>query len=163
MDKIAGCIAAVVAALIGTASIADDRAPRYMDALREELARLNLAATCQPAAGTCTLETLPATAPGPLRIILDDDTATVYMVFSGFLPLATDGPSPALSQRLLELNARLVSARLEYPPREKAVRLSAVLHTDSNFDRRAFRSVLTSLIATAERIRPELAELAKRP
>ena len=43
------------------------------------------------------------------------------------------------------------------------VRLSAVLNTDSNFDRRAFRGVIRSLIRLADRYAPEVGQLTGAP
>lgn len=56
-----------------------------------------------------------------------------------------DPATPAVLQRLMELNWRMLTAKFAWNPQDGEVRLSALLHTDSNFDRRALRSLIGAL------------------
>ena len=56
----------------------------------------------------------------------------------------------------MELNWELLVGKFEWNPRTGEVRLSAVLNTDSNFDRRAFRSIVHALDSIAVRYYREL-------
>ena len=60
----------------------------------------------------------------------------------------------------MELNWELLVGKFEWNPRDGEVRLSAVLNTDSNFDRRALRSIVHSLDTIAARYERELRVLA---
>jgi hypothetical protein len=50
----------------------------------------------------------------------------------------------------------MVTAKFEWDRASRSIRLSATINTDSNFDRRAFRSQLKGLRALAEQLLPEL-------
>jgi len=67
--------------------------------------------------------------------------------------------TPALLRRLMELNFQLLGPKFEWDPATGEVRLSAVLHTDSNLDRRALRSMVHTLLSVADRYQPELTRL----
>ena len=60
---------------------------------------------------------------------------------------------------MLELNGSMLAPKFEWNPRDGEVRLTTLLHTDSNFDRRAFRSLLRSIVRTASRHHDELERL----
>lgn len=162
MRRLAAIAAAAALAISTAAPAAPPKAPRYLDAVRQELARLGVVATCEPAKGVCSFErglgrlgvTVAATAE------CSDETDTVYVAVPRLVAVAGDGPDLALARRLLELNRRLVTAKLEWDPLARAIRLSTVLSTDTSFDRKAFRSQLLALFAAAERILPELEALA---
>jgi hypothetical protein len=135
-----------------------------MPAIRQELARLNLAANCDEATGTCFFTHKIGTEERRFDFGLRycRNTETVYVFIERFLELSSpDGPSLELARRLLELNRRMVTAKLEWDRPTNSIRLSVVINTDSNFDRRAFRSQLKGLIANAERLWPELSSLAR--
>jgi len=140
--------------------------PDYMPAIRQELARLNVSANCDETTGTCffTRSVGAAERPFDFAIRYCRTTETVYVYIERFLELASpDGPSLELARRLLELNRRMVTAKLEWDRPTNSIRLSVVINTDSNFDRRAFRSQLKGLFANAERLLPELEPLAQAP
>jgi hypothetical protein len=137
--------------------------PRYLEAVRQELARLGINASCEPEKGLCAFRK----ALGGIGVEVDataacnDETNTVYVVLPRLLALPDrEGPSLALGRRLLDLNRRLVTAKLEWDPLSGAIRISTVLSTDSSFDRKAFRSQVRALFAAAERLVPELEALA---
>lgn len=141
-------------------------APDYMPAIRQELARLNVSASCDEATGTCffTRSVGAAERSFDFAIRYCRTTETVYVYIERFLDLASpEGPSLELARRLLELNRRMVTAKLEWDRPTNSIRLSVVINTDSNFDRRAFRSQLKGLFANAERLWPELEPLARSP
>ena len=156
--------AALLAFALG-APAAPKPPPRYLDAVRQELARLGFDAACEVDQGVCSFRRRL----GGLGVDVDatvacsDTTNTVSVAIPRLLPLAgTDGPPLALARRLLELNRRLVTAKLEWDPLARSIRLTTVLCTDSNFDRKAFRSQVLALLAAAERLLPELEVLAAR-
>lgn len=162
-----GAIVLLVAALAPRLSDAGPDEPAaadYMPAIRQELARLDVTANCDDATGTCFF-TRKLGADGrtfEFGIRYCRTTETVYVYIDRFLELESpDGPSAELARRLLELNRRMVTAKLEWDRPTNSIRLSVVINTDSNFDRRAFRSQLKGLIANAERLWPELAALAR--
>lgn len=136
----------------------------YMAAIRQELARLDLTARCDDATATCVFqETLgePETA---LDLVLQfsQKTDTVYLVYKRYLSMGEkDDPCLPLALRLLELNREMVTAKFEWDRSAHTIRLSAALNTDSNFDRRAFRSLVIGLRTLAKRLYPELHRLAQ--
>jgi hypothetical protein len=162
MRAFAVSIMVLIFALPLAASAAPKQAPRYLEAVRQELARLDIPAACEPDKGVCAFRVklgglgveLEATA------ALSDEANTVYVAIPRFLPLEDrEGPKLALARRLLDLNRRLVTAKLEWDSLSGAVRLTTVLSTDSSFDRKAFRSQVRALLAAAERLLPELEAL----
>jgi len=158
-------VAAVLAFALGARAEPKNQ-PRYLDAVRQELARLDADAACEAGAGVCSFRRrlsgigvdVDAT------VTCSDATDTVYVAIPRLLALAgTEGPPLALSRRLLALNRRLVTSKLEWDPLSGSIRLTTVLATDTNFDRKAFRSQLLALFAAAERLLPELEALAATP
>ncbi|MDJ0765715.1 MAG: hypothetical protein QNJ97_22215 [Myxococcota bacterium] len=150
---------------------ADDRPPKetadYFFAVRQELARLDVACQCDDAGRTCHCpRTLGNGGDGggrPLELTVQTSrsTRTVYLCINRFIVLQHgDGPSVELARKLLALNREMVTAKFEWDPGTQAIRLSATINTDSNFDRRAFRSQLQGLWRLAERLQPILARLA---
>ena len=157
---------AVLLAFAFGASAEPKAPPRYLDAVRQELARLGVDAACETGAGVCSFRRRL----GDLGVDIDatvacsDETNTVYVAIPRLIALVgSEGPSLALSRRLLELNRRLVTSKLEWDALAGSIRLTTVLGTDSNFDRKAFRSQVLALFAAAERLLPELEALAATP
>jgi hypothetical protein len=159
-----GIAAAVLAlAFCGGTGAAQRRAPRYLDAVRQELSRLGVTAACEPDKGVCAFrkELAGIGAEVEATVSCSDETSTVYVAIPRLLvPADREGPKLALARRLLDLNARLVTAKLEWDALSGAIRLTTVLSTDTNFDRKAFRSQVRALFAAAERLLPELEALA---
>jgi hypothetical protein len=88
----------------------------------------------------------------------------VYLSIERFIVLGeAQSPSLPLALRLLELNREMVTAKFEWDRPTSAIRLSVVLNTDSNFDRRAFRSLIVGLSGLAKKLWPELNQLAHAP
>lgn len=140
-------------------------APRYADAVQHEFAAMGLDAVCSVVSATratCNYR-VRSSATGrdlPAHAIYDDDTDSVYFYVERYLVAPAQAAStPSLLRRLMELNWTLLVGKFEWNPRDGEVRLGAVLNTDSNFDRRAFRSIVLALDTTAARYREELRAL----
>lgn len=161
---LAALAAALLLPITAAAGDGDRDEPDYMPAIRQELARLNVEANCDDATGTCffTRQIGDGGRTFDVGIRYCRVTDTVYVYIERFLVLPSPaGPSAELARRLLELNRRMVTAKLEWDRPTNSIRLSVVINTDSNFDRRAFRSQLLGLWANAERLWPELDPLTR--
>lgn len=143
---------ALLGAVATNNASAQSHAPtRYALAIENELANMGLVAHCASVSSTrhrCSypsrLSTLPNTP--SFQLLYSDETDTVYFYVERFLVLPPEGPkTDAVLRRLMELNAELLIGKFEWNPRTGEVRLSAILNTDSNFDRRAFRSIVRTL------------------
>lgn len=134
-------------------------APRYAEALRAELGAMQLAAECaqQPSGSfDCTFPA-PSAPTSRMHAVYSDATDTVYVYVERYAMLPPEGARTAtLLRRMMELNWQLLVGKLEWSARTGEVRLSAVLNTDSNFDRRALRSIVLALDEVATRYRGEL-------
>lgn len=159
-------------ALASAASLATAQStslPRYAKAIEQELQSMALQPSCQnepKGRYHCTYEARPVIhGQKPIvHAVYSDQTDTVYFYIERYLSLPPDSPkTPVVLQRLMELNWELLVGKLEWNPRTGEVRLSAVLNTDSNFDRRAFRSVVHALDVIAARYDRELRALAANP
>ncbi|MEM1417767.1 MAG: hypothetical protein AAGH15_22905 [Myxococcota bacterium] len=96
-----------------------------------------------------------------MRLLYSDANDTVYMYVPDLAHVDAEDPRlPTVLRRAMQLNWRLLSAKLEWNERTGELRMSTLLHTDSNFDRRAFRNLLSMLLSQAERHADELADLA---
>jgi hypothetical protein len=159
MRALAAAIAVALSFAAGAVPASPSAAPRYLEPVRQELARLGYAAACEPDKGVCSFRVELEGLGTEVEAIaaLNDATNTVYVAIPRFLPISLrDGPPLALARRLLDLNRRLVSSKLEWDALSGSVRLSTVLATDSQFDRKAFRSQVRALFAAAARLLPEL-------
>lgn len=123
-------------------------------------------------AGTCTVRaSAPATTNTtavPRQFVLslhyDDNTDTIYVSIHHYASVRADAPNALqVFRRLLELNWEMLVGKFEWSPASGEVRLSAVINTDSNFDRRAFRGVVRSLLRLADRYADEIARLTGSP
>lgn len=132
----------------------------YFDAMRQELARLNVGAQCNDAARSCSF-TSTVEGIGDIRVSARHHPAsdTIYIFIDNFIEVASaDGPDRELALRLLSLNHRMVTAKFEWDDTTNTVRLSTVMNTDSNFDRRAFRSQIKGVINLSRQLLPEFGE-----
>jgi hypothetical protein len=141
---------------------------RYATAMEQELSAMGVAARCEdePAERIhCRYPLQPATSDRTyvMHAVYSDQTDTVYFYVERYLMLPPGGPrTETVLRRMMELNWELLACKLEWNPRTGEVRLSAILNTDSNFDRRAFRSILHALGSVAARYDAELRSLASR-
>lgn len=153
-------IALIFAMLLCTAFCADAMAkpvPKYLAAVKQEIARLGYRMTCLETEGLCTISpgeisdnTAAPNLPAPIEVIVDDESATVRFILENLLP-ATD-LSLETAKKLLLLNNELMVAKISVDEKTDAVVLSAVVNTDSNFDRKTFRSVLKGFMKVASEL-----------
>jgi hypothetical protein len=142
--------------------------PRYLAAMERELSALGIAATCEadgPERAACTYEARGQVSSRSfaIRILYSDRTDTLYLHVPSYLSAPADGAhTMALLCRLMELNWRLLLGKFEWDAVEGEVRLAMVLNTDSNFDRRAFRSAVRGIAALADRYYDELSRVQAR-
>jgi hypothetical protein len=175
-SKALSWIVASAAAAAMSASAGDVSAqaqPRYLAQMQAELQVMGLAPQCAPTSATVGACSFRGQAPGPdgrtanptarrflVAMTYDDGSDTIYVYVERYAALRADAANVAqVSRRLLEINWETLSAKMEWSASSGEVRLSALLHTDSNFDRRAFRSVVRSVLRVADRYAAELSQL----
>lgn len=120
----------------------------------------------KPTAAVCTTRLAGSNSPGApvrtwlLKLEYDDDSDTIYVYVDRYATVAASSPDAAvIMQRLMELNWEMLVGRFEWSRTSGEVRLGAVLNTDSNFDRRALRSVVRALVRLADRYADEVGRL----
>jgi hypothetical protein len=140
--------------------------PRYLPAIEAELEAMGVAELrCEAndeERGACSFHATGAETDRELDVQLaySDVTDTIYLYVNEFLSAPNDGEHTGpLLRRLMELNWTMLLGKFEWDPTDGEVRLAVVLNTDSNFDRRAFRSGVRALGALADRYYPELHRL----
>jgi hypothetical protein len=140
--------------------------PRYLEAMRQELSAMGIAdAACEatdPQRAHCTVTQHGSTTDRQYEIHLaySDVTDSIYAYVDRYLVATGEGAhTDALMRRLMELNWTMLMGKFEWDPTDGEVRLAMVLNTDSNFDRRAFRSTVRALGALADRHYGELNRL----
>ncbi len=142
--------------------------PRYLEAMRHELDAIGVrAATCQAIdseRGRCTF-TARGISTGrefTVHLVYSDRTDTIYAYVERYLVAPADAQTtPALLRRLMELNWTLLLGKMEWDSTDGEVRLAMVLNTDSNFDRRAFRSAIRGIGQLADRYWGELDRIVR--
>jgi hypothetical protein len=141
--------------------------PRYLGAMRSELSAMRVrgarceATDAQRARCSFTARGITTGREFPVHMVYSDRTDTIYLYVERYLeaPADADG-TPALLRRLMELNWTVLLGKFEWDPTDGEVRLAMVLNTDSNFDRRAFRSAVRGIGQLADRYYGELQRLA---
>jgi hypothetical protein len=140
-------------------------APRYLAAIEAELSALSIPHTCETVTETrarCAFTQRATTSERELAIhlVYSDETDTVYIYVARLAVAPPDASTtPAVLQRMMELNWALLVGKLEWNAADGEIRLSMVLNTDSNFDRRAFRSLVRQIGPLADRYAAELERL----
>lgn len=168
MRAFVSSLLALSAFLTLPAATAQAPEPRYLDAMRAELESLGLAPLCEPESAIrarCELRHVSADARRELHAftLYSDESDTVYVWVPRLIVAPPEDPAtPAILRRIAELNWTMLTTKLEWNPSDGEVRLSAVLHTDSSFDRRAFRNLVRVVLALAERHGPQL-EVLRSP
>jgi hypothetical protein len=171
LSLLSAFVASFVALSASTASA--QAQPRYLAQMQAELQAMGMAPQCAPTSATVGACTIRAQAPGAdgrtpnptarrfvVSMTYDDGSDTIYLYIERYATLRADAANAAqATRRLLELNWEMLASRVEWSPSTGEVRMSSLMHTDSNFDRRAFRSVLRSLLRSAERYAQELSQL----
>lgn len=141
--------------------------PRYLEAMRRELESMGLDGACEAddaERAHCAFDQEGETSDRNLevRLAYSDVTDTIYLYIPGYLTAASDGEhTDAVMRRLMELNWTMLIGKFEWDPTDGEVRLGTVLHTDSNFDRRAFRAAIRGVGALADRHYAELDRIAR--
>jgi hypothetical protein len=165
------------AALLSSLSASAQAQPRYLGQMQAELQAMAMAPQCAPTSATVGACTIRAQAPGAdgrtpnatgrrfvLSMTYDDGSDTIYVYIERYATLRADAANASqATRRLLELNWEMLASRVEWSPSTGEVRLSGLLHTDSNFDRRAFRGLIRSLLRSADRYAQELSQLTGGP
>lgn len=126
----------------------------YLNAIEEELRALGLNPSCDAARGRCTYDFDSQAASNVFNVVVAYDSRdnTVTTSIDRFLIATPQNPRSArLLQRLLELNWQQLVPMYQWNSSTNQVRLAAVINTDSNFDRRAFRGVVQAVHAAGER------------
>lgn len=141
--------------------------PRYLGAMRSELEAMRErnvqceATDAQRAHCSFTARGLTTGREFEVHLVYSDRTDTIYLYVDRYLELPAAGEqTPAVLRRLMELNWTLLLGKFEWDPTDGEVRLAMVLNTDSNFDRRAFRSAVRGIGQLADRYHGELTRLA---
>lgn len=141
--------------------------PRYLPMLREELGHMNIQARCttdNAKLGRCRYSYRSQSLGVTFDMVMEysDESDTVYMWANRYLMIpAASANLPAALRRMMELNSEMLIGKLEWNPRDGETRLSTVMSTDSNFDRRAFRGTVRALHSLCERYFRDLSALAR--
>lgn len=142
--------------------------PRYLEAMRAELAAMRVRdAVCEgndAVRAHCSFRARGLSTGREFQVHMhySDNTDTIYVYVERYVVVPDDGPqTPAMLRRLMELNWTLLGPSFEWNPTDGEVRLKMVLNTDSNFDRRSFRSAVRSIVQVADRYWPELDRLTR--
>ncbi len=140
--------------------------PRYLAAMRTELGSMGIeSAACEAIDSQrahCQLTQRGASSDREYQVELaySDVADSVYMYVDRYLVAPSDGAhTDALMRRLMELNWTMLLGKFEWDPTDGEVRLAMVMNTDSNFDRRSFRSMIRALSSLADRYYGELDRL----
>ena len=168
----------VVAALSLAPSIASAQTdPRYFNQMRAELQAMGLTAQCASVSaqvGACRVVASAQATPGApaamnarryaLVLEYSDQTDTVYAYLDHYATLRADATNAnAVFRRMSEMNWEMLVGKFEWSSRSGEVRLGAVLNTDSNFDRRAFRGVVRAVLRLGDRYAEEISHLTGAP
>jgi hypothetical protein len=141
--------------------------PRYLPMIRDELGHLHFEARCtteNPRLGRCRYSYRSQSLGVTFDMVMEysDESDTVYMWANRYLMLpATSANLLPTLRRMMEVNNEMLVGKLEWDRESGETRLSAVVSTDSNFDRRAFRSTVRALHALCERYFRELSSLGR--
>jgi hypothetical protein len=94
----------------------------------------------------------------------NDQSDTVYAYLDRYATLRADATTALTAfRRIAEINWEMLVGKLEWSPRTNELRLGAVMHTDSNFDRRAFRGVIRALLRLGDRYAEEVSSVTGAP
>lgn len=140
--------------------------PRYLQAMRDELTAMGIddaaceAIDAQRAQCTLTQRGANSHRQFDLRLAYSDVTDTIYCYVDRYMDVDADhAQSSAVLRRMMELNWQMLLGKFEWDATDGEVRLTMVLNTDSNFDRRAFRSAVRGLGQLGDRYLGELTRL----
>jgi hypothetical protein len=145
-----------------------DGQPRYLAAMRDELTSMGIAdAACEASdaqRARCRVTQHGGSTDREFEVNLaySDVSDSIYVYVDRYLVAPSDGAhTDVLLRRLMELNWTMLLGKFEWDPTDGEVRLAMVINTDSNFDRRAFRSTVRAVGALADRYYAELNRLGE--
>lgn len=145
-----------------TGTVAEGQ-PRYLAAMQSELTGMRVrgaqceATDAQRARCTFSARGISTGRDFTVQLVYSDRTDTIYVYVERYLVVPADGQTTnAVLRRLMELNWSLLLGKFEWDSTDGEVRLAMVLNTDSNFDRRAFRSAVRGIGQLADRYWGEL-------
>lgn len=145
--------------------------PRYLPQIRTELQAMGYTPQCAPVSatvGTCRVEHVGAESGAgasagrrfELVVEYSDVTDTAYVYLSRYATLRVEQPNATTAfRRVAEMNWEMLVGKFEWSAPTGELRLGAVMQTDSNFDRRAFRGVVRSLLRLGDRYADEVGRL----
>lgn len=160
-----------LALLLSPALASAQSEPRYLPQIRTELQAMGYAAQCAPVSatvGTCRVEHVGAqsgagtTAGRRFELVVEysDVTDTVYAYLTRYATLRVEQPNATTAfRRVAEMNWEMLVGKFEWSAPTGELRLGAVMQSDSNFDRRAFRGVVRSLLRLGDRYADEIGRL----
>lgn len=136
--------------------------PRYLEAVENELRAVGFAPACEvltPPRARCEFDRVDPRNGARMAFVavIDDTTHTVYLYSRLGHLSAEDERAPMIFARLLDFGWQSLALKFEWSSASGEIRVSSLIHTDSNFDRRAFRVLLRLLRQEAPRIRRVLA------
>ncbi|MCC7540172.1 MAG: YbjN domain-containing protein [Deltaproteobacteria bacterium] len=140
--------------------------PRYYAAMQAELQALGAGAQCRAHSAQLAHCAFRHTGTGSgrtfaIHLTYDDESDTIYVYVDRFLIAPESAETtPRLLRQLMSVNWDMLIGKFEWDRTDGEVRLSAVMNTDSNFDRRAFRSTVRGIQALADRHYPDLLRIA---
>jgi hypothetical protein len=152
--------------------------PRYFAAMRAELQAMGITGQCMAVntqVGACRAIASPAPQPGTMQgpaarrryslaLEYNDQTDTIYIYLDRYATLRGDATNAApVFRRFAEMNWEMLVGKFEWSSNTGEVRLSTVMQTDSNFDRRAFRGTIRALLRLADRYAEEVSHLTGSP
>jgi len=138
----------------------------YAQAIEAELSALELSPSCVRTAGRFECRYLGRSSMTErrfdVRATYHEQPRTVEIQVRRFLDAPISHPATAaLLERLMALHWKLAAARFSWNPDTGEVRLGTTLHVDSNFDRRAFRSLVRAIDDLGPRYHAELLNLQR--
>jgi hypothetical protein len=151
----------------GPAPAAAAAEPRYLPVVREELDHMGIQARCttdNPKLGRCRYSFRSQSVGVTFDMVIEysDESDTLYIWANRYLMIpAASANLNATLRRMMELNSEMLVGKLEWDPEQGEARLSAVVSTDSNFDRRAFRGTVRAVHSLCERYSRELSAIAR--
>lgn len=141
--------------------------PRYLPVVREELDHMGIQARCttdSPKLGRCRYSFRSQSVGVTFDMVVEysDESDTLYIWANRYLMVpAASANLNATLRRMMELNSEMLVGKLEWNAEQGETRMSAVVSTDSNFDRRAFRGTVRALHSLCERYFRELSAIAR--
>jgi hypothetical protein len=171
MNVLPFVLVGLFALLTSTASAQQETppSPRYLAAMQSEFSSLGIDASCSVSSASraqCeySYRGQRSQRDFPMHIVYSDETDSVYIYVDRYLLAPPEAPgTDALLRRLMVYNWQMLAGKFEWDETDGEVRLSVVFHTDSNFDRRAFRSLIRAMALQADAYYGELSSLASTP